>query len=102
SLGLAEILVGLLPVLMFLGALVYLESYKLVKPGMVVATVAAGALMAGASYWLNGAILAASGLDMVAYSRYVAPLTEELLKGLIVFALIRMGRIAFLVDAAIF
>jgi RsiW-degrading membrane proteinase PrsW (M82 family) len=97
-----EIIVGLLPVLMFLAALIYLESYKLVKPGIVVGVVAAGAVMAVASYWLNGAILSASGLELAAYSRYVAPLTEEILKGLIVLALIRLGRIGFLVDAAIF
>jgi protease PrsW len=97
-----EIIVGLLPVLMFLAALIYLESYKLVKPGIVVATVVAGAITAGAGYWLNGAILSASGLDLTVYSRYVAPLTEEILKGLIVVALIRLGRIGFLVDAAIF
>jgi hypothetical protein len=37
-----------------------------------------------------------------AFSRYVAPLTEELLKALVVVALVRMHRIGFLVDAAIF
>lgn len=101
-LWLVELLVGLLPVLLFLGALVLLESYKLVQPGIVVGTVAAGGLVAGVSYLLNGAILSASGLDMTSYSHWVAPMTEELLKGSIVIILIRMGRIAFLVDAAIF
>jgi RsiW-degrading membrane proteinase PrsW (M82 family) len=98
---LPQIMVGLLPVLLFLAALVYLESYKLVNPRTVVATVVAGALVAVAGYFVNGALLSATGMDMGAYSRWLAPLTEEILKGLVVLALIRLGRIGFLVDAAI-
>ena len=43
-------LVGLLPVLTFLAALLYMDSYKLVKLRAVIAVVACGALVAGASY----------------------------------------------------
>ena len=98
---LPEVGVGLVPVLVFLGALLYLDSYKLVKLRAVMLTVVAGALAGGASYFANGAILAATGIDWTAFSRYVAPLVEEALKGLIILVLIRMRRIGFLVDAAI-
>ena len=47
-------LVGLLPVLSFLGALLYLDSYKLVKLRDVVAVVVCGALIASLSYAMNG------------------------------------------------
>ena len=99
---LLETLVGLLPVLLFLGMLLYMDSYKLVKLRSVITTVAAGALVAGASYYVNGAILQATDMDWTRFSRYVAPLVEETLKGMVILALIRLGRIGFLVDAAIF
>ncbi len=100
--GVVQALVSLLPVLCFLGALVLLDSYKLVGLRAVIAVVAAGAAVAGAGYFLNGGLLGLTGLGLPAYSRYFAPVTEELLKGLVVVALVRAHRIGFLVDAAIF
>ena len=95
-------LVGLLPVLIFLATLLYLDSYKLVKLRAVIAVVACGAVAAGASYMANAAVLDLVGIEITVYSRYVAPLVEELFKGLIIVVLIRTQRIGFLVDAAIF
>src|SRR4029078_1773457 len=62
----------------------------------------AGAVLAAASYPLNVVLLGRLDIGLPAFSRYVAPLTEELLKGLAVVALVRMHRIGFLGDAAIF
>ena len=45
--------VALLPVLCFLAALVWLDSYKLVRPRPVAVTIAAGAAAAGLSYFAN-------------------------------------------------
>ena len=95
-------LVAVLPVLAFLAALLCLDSYKLLAPSAVVAVIGAGAVMAAASYPLNAALLGRLDIGLPAFSRYVSPLTEELLKGLIVLALVRMHRIGFLVDAAIY
>jgi RsiW-degrading membrane proteinase PrsW (M82 family) len=95
-------LVALLPVLVFLAALLWLDSYKLLAPSAVVAVIGAGAVLAAASYPLNAALLGRLDIGLPAFSRYVAPLTEELLKALVVVALVRMHRIGFLVDAAIF
>src|SRR5438874_6961553 len=99
----AEVLrpaLGLAPVLCFLVALVLLDSYKLVRLGWIVAAVAAGMLVAGAAYWINGALL--ERIEFTTYTRYVAPLIEELLKALVIIVLVRAHRIGFLVDAAIF
>jgi len=95
-------LVGLLPVLSFLAVLLLLDSYKLVKLRAVVAVVACGVLVAGAGYLVNGQVLEVFPIGIATFSRYVAPVTEELLKAAVIFALIRAHRIGFLVDAAIF
>ncbi|MEJ2385325.1 MAG: PrsW family glutamic-type intramembrane protease [Xanthomonadales bacterium] len=94
-------LVGLLPVLAFLGFLVYLDSYKLLRLKTLVAVIAAGGAVALLAWVLNGALLPATGLDFAGYSRYVAPLVEEALKALIVVYLFRTHRVGFLIDAAI-
>ena len=91
---------GLLPMLSFLAALVLLDSYKLVRLRAVVAVVAAGMLIASVAYLVNGLLL--QHIGFTAYTRYVAPVIEELLKALVIVALIRAHRIGFLVDAAIY
>ena len=95
-------LAGLAPVLSFLGVLLYLDSYKLVKLRAVMALVACGALVAAAMYALDFAILGRFSIDFIFFSRYVAPVTEELFKGLAIVVLVRAHRIGFLVDAVIF
>jgi RsiW-degrading membrane proteinase PrsW (M82 family) len=90
-------LMGLGPVVLFLGALVFLDSYKLVKLRVVVAVVACGMAVALGSYFVNGLF----EIDFRTLTRYVAPVTEEFLKALIIVALLRTHRIGFLVDAAI-
>jgi RsiW-degrading membrane proteinase PrsW (M82 family) len=96
-----RVLLGLVPVACFLGILVALDSYKLVKLRNVLAVLAAGAAIAGASYGINGELLDRLDIDFITYTRYVAPPLEELLKAAILVALIRGHRIGFLVDAAI-
>lgn len=96
-----NVAVALLPVLLFLGLLVFLDSFKLVSLRSVLAALAAGALAALLGARLNVALLDASGLAPAAFSRYVAPLVEESLKSLWVAVLLRRGRVGFLVDAAI-
>ena len=93
--------VGLIPVLVFLVALLYMDSYKLVSLKTVLWVITAGGLCTIAALYLNGWILAESGLEFKTYTRYVAPLMEESLKALVVIFLFRSSRIGFLVDAAI-
>lgn len=93
--------VGLLPVLALLAALLYIDGYKLVKLRAVVAVAGCGAVVAAFCYVLNAYLLALLAMNVDAFSRYLGPLTEELFKSLIVVALIRSHRIGFLIDAAI-
>jgi RsiW-degrading membrane proteinase PrsW (M82 family) len=97
----AHLALGLLPVLCFLLALISLDSFKLVRLRMVLALLAAGSVAAGAALIVNPWLAEALGLGARSQTRYVAPLVEELLKGLIVAWLIARRRVAFMVDAAI-
>jgi RsiW-degrading membrane proteinase PrsW (M82 family) len=99
--SLLPIPVALLPVLCFLGLLVLLDSFKLVPLNRVLRSVLWGVLAALVGMLVNQTLLARWGLSMVAYTRYVAPVIEELLKALPVIWLIRRQRCGFLVDAAI-
>lgn len=94
--------VALLPVLVFLAALIYLDGYKLLAPSTVIAVIVAGALAAGAIYPLSAYLLRHLDIQLATFSRYVSPITEELVKGLVIVLLVRRHRIGFLVDAAIF
>jgi protease PrsW len=95
------ILMGLAPVLLFLAALVFLDSYKLVKLRVVAMTVGAGMAVAGLVYLLNVALFTNVEIAFTTYTRYLAPPIEELLKAAVIVFLIRTNRIGFLVDAAI-
>ena len=93
--------VALLPVLVFLLALVLADSFKLVSKPMLARALAAGGLAAVAATWLHSWLFDVTNLDLKPFARYVAPVTEETLKALfLVYALWRR-QIGFLVDAAI-
>lgn len=94
-------LVGLLPVLIFLAVLVFMDSYKLVRFRLVLWVIVLGGVCAGLSYFINGWLMQAADLSLLNYSRYVSPFVEELVKGLVMVYLFRTSRIGFLVDAAI-
>ena len=93
--------VSVLPVFVFLGALVVIDSYKLVRLRAILLSVAAGMLAGlaawGANVWLRPAL----GLDWDHYSRYIAPVVEEPLKAVFVVFLLRRSKVGFVVDAAI-
>jgi RsiW-degrading membrane proteinase PrsW (M82 family) len=93
--------IGLLPVLIFLVALLYMDSYKLTGLRSILLVIVAGGLMTVVSYFANG--LAADLIDINHgyFSRYVSPVIEEGLKALVIVYLFRTNRIGFLVDSAI-
>ncbi len=93
--------VSLLPALAFLLALVFLDSYKLVRMRALLAAILGGILAAVAGYFANSGLLPLFRNDFALYSRYVSPLVEEALKAAVVLAFFRARRIGFLVDAAI-
>jgi RsiW-degrading membrane proteinase PrsW (M82 family) len=93
--------VGLVPVLIFLVALLYLDSYKLVSLRTVLWVIVAGAVVTLLSYFVNGFLHPRLPFELPQYSRYVAPVVEEGLKALVIIFLFRTHRIGFLVDSAI-
>ena len=96
-----SITVSVLPVFLFLGTLVLLDSYKLVSLRAILLSVLAGVGAALAGYVVNVSLRPALGLDLAPYSRYVAPIVEESLKAAFVIYLLRRSRVGFVVDAAI-
>src|ERR1051325_1361850 len=96
------VVIALLPVLSFLGVLLYLDSYKLVKLRDIIVVVAFGAAMAVATYLAAAQLLGIVDIEFRTFSRYIAPFIEEILKGLLILVMIRTHRIGFLVDAAIY
>ncbi len=92
---------ALVPVLLFLGVLVELDAYKLLRPGTILALVAAGALAAGASYFVNNYAYGHFSGDFAAYSTYVSPWIEESLKAALLVYLIRTRRVGLSIDAGI-
>ena len=93
--------VGVLPVFLFLGALVLIDSYKLVTLRAILLSVAAGVVAGLASYGVNVTLRPALGLDFSRYSWYVAPIVEETLKATFVVYLLWRNKVGFVVDAAI-
>jgi RsiW-degrading membrane proteinase PrsW (M82 family) len=94
-------LIALAPGLMFLMALWFMDSFRLVRPSSIAIALLYGAAAALACEALHGWLMPASGLDARSFSRYVAPLTEEIAKAAFVAVLISRGRVGFLVDAAV-
>ena len=92
---------GVLPVFLFLGALVLIDSYKLVALRAVLLSVAAGMVAGFASWGANVWLRPALHLDWDQYSRYVAPVVEESLKAVYVIFLLQRSKVGFVVDAAI-
>ena len=93
--------VSILPVFLFLGALVLIDSYKLVALRAILLSVAAGMVAALASYGVNVGLRPALDLDFARYSMYVAPVVEESLKAAFVVYLLQRNKVGFVVDAAI-
>jgi RsiW-degrading membrane proteinase PrsW (M82 family) len=93
--------VSLLPVFIFLIALIFLDSYKLVKPKSILMMLIAGMLAALASLQLHNWLFPAGQFTSESFSRYIAPITEEILKAAYVIYLIRANKVGFVVDAAI-
>ena len=95
------VVVGIVPVFLFLGALVLLDSYKLVALRAILLSVGAGVLAAIASYTVNSVLRPGLAVDFASYSMYVAPVVEETLKALFVVYLLRQNKVGFVVDAGI-
>ena len=94
-------LIGILPVLVFLGVLRYMDSYKLVRLQLIFPVFLGGVSAAVFAYFANGYAIEMLNMEFIDYTRFVSPIIEESLKGLVVVLLFRSNRIGFLVDGAI-
>ena len=92
---------ALLPVPAFLLALVWMDSYQLVRTRTVLTALLVGCLAALAARELNQLLLDLAGWSPSVYSLYIAPIIEEALKGAWVVFLVARRRVGFLVDGAI-
>ena len=96
-----NILISIIPVFVFLLLLLYFDSFKLVRPIILILCILWGLLSAGISWLLNTVLLEYLFVNLTDYSRYIAPVIEEILKILFIALLLYKGRIAFPIDAAI-
>jgi RsiW-degrading membrane proteinase PrsW (M82 family) len=96
-----DVAIALLPVLVFLGALMLMDSYKLVPISAVLSSVGAGVAAAVVAYAANRALLHALHVDPALLRGVLAPVVEETLKAGTIAVLIRRERVGFLVDAGI-
>lgn len=97
-----DVAIALLPVLLFLGALMLLDSYKLVPIASVLWSIGAGVVAVLAAYAVNRALLDGLHLDPALLRRFVAPFVEETFKAVTIVVLIRRQRVGFLVDAGVY
>jgi RsiW-degrading membrane proteinase PrsW (M82 family) len=93
--------ISVLPVVVFLISLVFLDSYKLVSLRAVILAALFGLGVAFVALLINNYLLGTLPLDQARYKHYVAPLIEEVLKASFIVYVIRAKRVGFMVDAAI-
>jgi RsiW-degrading membrane proteinase PrsW (M82 family) len=91
---------GVIPVLLLLGGLQVMDSYRLVSSSAISRSLGAGAVAAALAFAANSWFLD-HGVDPTTLRRYLAPVIEEILKVAWVVLLIRSHRVGFLVDAGV-
>ncbi len=93
---------GLVPVLLFMAGLVFLDSFKLVTLRATTGAIAVGCAVALVLLVIHTYLIDILSVSNVFFSRYIAPVTEEIGKALFVIYLIKSRKVGFMVDAAIF
>jgi len=78
-----------------------MDRFKLLRRSSVLIALAAGAVAALVSLWMNEWALRVLGIPQRTVSQFIAPISEETAKALFVVALVMTGRVGFLVDAAV-
>ena len=96
----ANAVLAFFPVILFLGVLLLMDSFKLARPSAIASALAWGIVAAFIGDAIYGTLGPALSLSETGYSRFVAPVSEETLKAAFVAYLILRRRIGFPVDAA--
>ena len=97
-----KIAVSLIPILLFLAMFLSLDSFRLIRWGILIVCLLWGGVAACISLVGNTLITNLLHIDFDILSRYIAPFTEEVLKMLLLMWLISKHRIGFAIDAAIY
>ncbi len=97
-----SILFGFLPVILFLGCLFFLDSFKLVRTYLLLLCIVWGVVSAILSFYLNTLIMTRFGVSFLMLSRYLAPFIEEGFKVVFLIILMHRKQIGFVIDAAIY
>lgn len=90
-----------MPILIFLIFMRVIDSFKLVKFRQTLLAIFAGAVSAIIAVFVNYNSITGLGIDVSIFSRFAAPVSEELFKILFVIYLIQSKKVGFAVDAAI-
>ena len=94
-------LIALLPVIALIIVLDHLDSHRLLGTRFILKVYVAGGVIAIISAFVNGFVLDYSQASFLNYTRYGAPIIEEILKASVLIFLFRTNRIGFLIDAGI-
>lgn len=97
----AEFVIAFIPIIIFLIFMWMMDSFQLVKKGSVVLAICIGFIVAITAMFINIFLIGWLGISTISFSRFVAPVSEEILKILFVVYLIQSKKIGFMVDAAI-
>ncbi|MDY0285984.1 MAG: PrsW family glutamic-type intramembrane protease [Bacteroidales bacterium] len=97
-----SLIVSLLPVVLFLVFLIYIDSFKLVSVRTIVVCFFYGMLTTVVAYFINTWLCGFLGMEFTPYSRLISPVVEELLKAGLVLLLVMRRKVGFMIDAAIY
>ncbi|MHC1706405.1 MAG: PrsW family glutamic-type intramembrane protease [Bacteroidales bacterium] len=92
----------LLPVILFIVLLIFLDSFKLIKINIIAVSSAWGLLSAWLALQTHTLLWDYIHISYTGYSKFVSPGIEEILKGVIFLLLIKKGKIGFMIDGAIY
>ncbi|MEN8154065.1 MAG: PrsW family glutamic-type intramembrane protease [Acidobacteriota bacterium] len=99
--GVIKLSIVLVPVILFLIALLLLDSFKLVKPKFIILALFIGGFSAGLSYYINNWLLSVGGIKMLNLQRFAAPFIEECIKAIYLIFLINRNKVGFVVDSVL-
>jgi len=97
-----SIVLSLLPVIVFLFCLFLLDSFKLVSKILISISVFWGLLSVVIAYYINTEISDLLNLNFTSFTRYLAPIIEEILKSCLIIYLFYKKKIGFAIDAIIY
>jgi len=93
--------ISLLPVIALVIVLYRLDSHRLLGTHFIVKIFLTGGAIAILCAFVNGFAIEVAGVPFLDFTRYIAPIIEEVLKASVLVFLFRTHRIGFLIDAGI-